>query len=49
VNYRTEPATPISYHKTRPYFPGGRTNEQRTANEGDRIAQMDIEHMGLMS
>lgn len=52
VNFRSEPTTPYSGHGAKPFFPAGRTNtqsQQKIAAEGDRIAQMDVEHMGLMS
>ena len=52
VNFRSEPTTPYSSHGTKPFFPAGPVNmhaQQKIAAEGDRIAQMDVEHMGLMS
>ncbi|CAF0826635.1 unnamed protein product [Adineta ricciae] len=48
VNFRTEPSSPIGARETRPIF-GQRGNEQRLVAEGDHIAQLDVEHMGLMS
>jgi hypothetical protein len=51
VNYRTQPTSPFSNQKTNPFFGHGRTghDHQRTVAEGDHIAQLDIEHMGLMT
>lgn len=52
VNFRSEPSTPYSAHGDKMIFPQKRGNtqtQQKIAIEGDRIAQMDVEHMGLMS
>ncbi len=53
MNYRTEPSSPFSNQKTNPLFRSGRaghdSGHQRTVAEGDHIAQLDIEHMGLMN
>ena len=48
VNFRTEPSSPIGARETRSPF-AQRGNEQRLVAEGDHIAQLDVEHMGLMS
>lgn len=52
VNFRSEPSTPHSVHGAKVVFPARRMNtqtQQKVTAEGDRIAQMDVEHMGLMS
>jgi len=52
-NFRTEPSSPFSEQSTRPDFnrQGQRTQrcQQRTATVADHIAQLDVEHMGLMA
>jgi len=53
VNFRTEPSTPRSGQSTKAFFPQRQANndqnQQKLIAEGDHIAQLDIEHMGLMS
>ena len=53
VNFRTEPLYSPTILKTRPLSPRERQQnedtQQKLTNEGDQIAQLDIEHMGLMN
>lgn len=53
VNFRTESIYSSTVLKTRSLSPRERQQndetQQKITNQGDQIAQLDIEHMGLMS
>ena len=52
VNLRSEPSTPYSARGGKVFFPqkqGNARTPQKVVEQADRIAQMDVEHMGLMS
>ena len=50
VNYRPEPLSNTGIQSTRPRFIYvSRPDQNKLAAEGDTTAQLDIEHMGLMS
>ena len=53
VNFRTEPIYSPSALKTKPLSSRERQQneetQQKITSEGDQTAQLDIEHMGLMS
>ncbi len=52
MNFRSEPSTPQNNQYAKTVTQPVRTNEQvqqKLIAEADRTAQLDIEHMGLMS